>query len=101
MKISNFLKRFWPAPKVLERRESERSALSLPVQILAEEQEAVEATVVEMSPSGARVHLSSALNPGQPVRVKFLTGGIRLAAHCRWARPRAESGWVAGLQFDP
>ncbi|MBN9420780.1 MAG: PilZ domain-containing protein [Candidatus Eremiobacteraeota bacterium] len=98
MKISNFLQRFFPAPKPVERRESERSALSLPIQILAQE-EAWEATMVEMSDKGARIHLREELEPGQSLRIQFRPGEIRLAAHCRWAR-RAGRGWLAGLQFD-
>lgn len=98
MKISNFLKRFFPAPRPVERRESERSALSLPIQILAEK-EALEATMVEMSEKGARILLREELEPGQALRIQFRPGEIRLDAHCRWTR-RAERGWLAGLQFD-
>lgn len=60
MKINNFLKRFFPAPRPVERRESERSALSLPIQILAEK-EALDATMVEMSEKGARILLREGL----------------------------------------
>ena len=98
MKISTILKKFFPVSKPVERRESERSALSLPVQILADD-EALEATMVEMSDKGARIHLREELEPGQSLRIQFRPGEIRLAAHCRWAR-RAERGWLAGLQFD-
>lgn len=98
MKISNFLKRFFPAPRPVERRESERSALSLPIQILADEG-SLEATMVEMSDKGARILLREELLPGQALGIQFRPGEIRMQAHCRWTR-RAERGWLAGVQFD-